>query len=63
MSEVQQLAARIANSRRHGHVEDEIAARIELKDLKAAEYIKNLIDTFPPLSEEQRARLAVLLNP
>lgn len=35
----------------------------EYKTLTLAEHIARVVDSFPPLTEEQRARLAVLLRP
>lgn len=29
---------------------------------KHADYVRNLVDTFPPLTTEQRARLSILLR-
>lgn len=42
---------------------DLLAARRDLRAERAAEYIKNLVDAAPPLTAEQRARLAALLAP
>lgn len=39
------------------------AARRDLKASRAEEYIKQLVDAAPPLTEEQRDRLASLLRP
>ena len=38
-------------------------ARRDLRAAKAAAYIRALVDSAPPLTEEQRARLASLLAP
>lgn len=37
--------------------------RAELKAANAADYIRRLVDEAPPLTSEQRDRLAVLLRP
>lgn len=37
------------------------AARAELREAKLADHIKSIVDDAPPLSPEQRSRLAVLL--
>jgi hypothetical protein len=55
--------ATIATTRRHypdRSVED---AQRELKAVKLAEHIKRLVDAAPPLTAEQRDRLAALLRP
>jgi hypothetical protein len=38
------------------------AARRELRAAQAADYIKRLVDSAPPLTDEQRDRLALLLR-
>lgn len=40
---------------------DEVDAMLQ-PNAKTAEHISKLVDTFPPLTDEQRDRLAVLLN-
>ena len=40
-----------------------VEARRELKAVSAEEYIKQLVDDAPPLTPEQRDRLATLLRP
>ncbi len=42
---------------------DLLDARRNLRAAKAEEYIKKLVDAAPPLTDEQTARLAVLLAP
>ncbi len=39
------------------------AARAEFKALKLEDYIRQLVDSAPRLSDEQRDRLALLLRP
>lgn len=39
------------------------AARVNLKMVKAQEYLRQLVDSDPPLSDEQRADLAGILLP
>jgi hypothetical protein len=39
------------------------AARAELRTAAAEVYITKVVDAAPPLSDEQRARLAALLRP
>lgn len=38
-------------------------ARKELRSARAQAYIKEMVDKAPPLTAEQRARLAVILRP
>jgi hypothetical protein len=47
-----------ANIRHHP---DQVEPRRDLKADAAERYVRELVDTFPPLTEAQRARLAVLL--
>jgi hypothetical protein len=42
---------------------DLVAARLELRTERAAEYIRGLVDQAPPLTDAQRAKLAALLAP
>ncbi|TDD98905.1 hypothetical protein [Jiangella asiatica] len=56
------LGGQIAQNTRWGHHEKAQEARRELHFLNAEEYIKNLVDSFPPLTPEQRDRLADLLR-
>jgi len=42
---------------------DLIEAQRALRVLQAEEYVRRLVDGFPPLTREQRARLATLLQP
>jgi hypothetical protein len=50
-----------AHSRAGNHAAAD-AARRRLKAVKAEEYIRHLVDSAPPLTPEQRDRLAVLLR-
>jgi hypothetical protein len=43
------------------HHPDQVEPRRELKADAAERYIRELVDTFPPLTPEQKSRLAVLL--
>jgi hypothetical protein len=52
--------ARVAALTRH-HPEDPEPRR-EFKASAMARYIREMVDTFPPLTEEQRNKLAVLLR-
>ena len=57
------LRAQIAATNRH-HPEADVSELVtELRTVTAAEYIRKLVDSAPPLSEDQRARLATLLAP
>jgi hypothetical protein len=51
--------ARVAALARHHP--DQAEPRRTLKAEVAERYIRELVDTFPPLTAEQRSRLAVLL--
>ena len=42
---------------------DLAAARLALRAERAADYIRRVVDAAPPLTDEQRDRLAVLLRP
>jgi len=55
--------ARLNALQRHRGPDDPAttAARLDLREAKLAEHIQNIVDQAPPLSSEQRARLAVLL--
>ncbi len=41
---------------------DLVAARRDLRAARAEDYIRKLVDAAPPLSDEQRDRLALLLR-
>jgi hypothetical protein len=64
-SEARRLRARAAALRRHHPDQPERGAdeRRTLRAAAAERYIKQLVDTFPPLTREQRVRLATLLQP
>ena len=51
-----------ANARHHPNESERTAADQQaLKADAAARYVRELVDAFPPLTSEQRSRLAVLL--
>lgn len=54
--------ARIANAKRRNPNADTTDLERELKAARAEEYIRALVETFPPLTGEQKARLAALLR-
>jgi hypothetical protein len=56
---------RLANTaRHHGGDPSKIAsARAELAEAKIADYIERMLSEAPPLTDEQRTRLAELLRP
>jgi hypothetical protein len=56
--------ARAAALRRHHPDRPELAADDQrtLKAARAERYVRELVDTFPPLTAEQRGRLALLLQ-
>lgn len=53
----------IAHAKRKNPNADTTELRRKLREERAAEYIKNLVDQAPPLTDEQRTRLAELLAP
>jgi hypothetical protein len=59
------IHARLGSKVRY-HPDDRDAIEALRRDLRAAqaeEYIERLVAVAPPLTDEQRARLAVILNP
>lgn len=54
--------ARIAGMKRQNPNADTTEAERDLKAARAEEYIRGLVETFPPLTGEQKARLAALLR-
>ncbi|MFD4551404.1 hypothetical protein [Streptomyces sp. NPDC058466] len=62
--EAKKIQSRIAiNTRWHPDSPQIIEDQREYKALTLEDHIKRVVDSFPPLTEEQRARLAVLLRP
>ncbi len=61
------LANAVARAKRNPHDAGAAAAvderRRQYRAMAAEEYIKALVDSAPPLTPEQRDRLAVLLRP
>ncbi len=53
--------ARVAVAVQNGDSVLEAAARARLKELRAEDYIRELVDSAPPLSDDMRSRLAHLL--
>lgn len=62
--EVRRLRAHVAWAARYHPDQPELAAdeRRTLKAIRAEQYVRDLVDTFPPLTPEQRSRLAALLT-
>jgi hypothetical protein len=61
--EARHRRARLAANARHHPDKPELTdERRYFKAAAAERYIKQLVDTFPPLTREQRARLATLLH-
>jgi hypothetical protein len=57
--------ATIGALKKHGRSDDDaavVAARQKMRAAQAEDYIRRLVDSAPPLSEEQRDRLALLLR-
>lgn len=63
MPEVISSATRIARAVKARDPEAEAQARRELAEAKIADYIRRVVDAAPPLTDEQRTRLAELLRP
>ena len=63
MPTMYEARARLSALKRHRTPDDPsiTAARIDLREAKLAEAIKRVVDEAPPLTVEQRSRLAVLL--
>jgi hypothetical protein len=61
--EGRRLRARAAALTRHHPDQPELAddTRRQLKADNAEQYVRQLVDTWPPLTDEQRGRLAALL--
>lgn len=57
--------ARVAALSRSREADDPdlVDARRDLRVSRAEDYIRELVDTAPPLTDEQKRRLSVLLNP
>lgn len=55
--------ASVAAHVRNGNDEAADAARQRLRAIRAEDYIKRLVESAPPLSDETRTRLALLLKP
>lgn len=63
--EILSVRARIASLTRSRQVDDPdlVAARRELAELRIARFIRETVAAAPPLTDEQRTRLADLLRP
>ena len=61
--EIRRLRSRLAVAARYHPDQPELADddRRALKAKVAEQYVRDLVDTFPPLTPEQRGRLAALL--
>lgn len=55
--------ARVARAERYGDREAADAARQDLKFVRAEDYARELVSTWPPLTSEQRERIAAILRP
>jgi hypothetical protein len=62
--EVARARARLAPVRRHhpDQVDLTADARRDLRVANAGQYIRDLVDAWPPLTDSQRGRLAALLD-
>lgn len=61
--EIRRLRARVAQAARYHPDQPELADddRRALKAKVAEQYVRNLVDTWPPLTDAQKGRLATLL--
>ena len=55
--------SKIANVKRNDPEADVTELRRQLKCERASEYISEIVDAWPPLTDEQRTKLAELLKP
>lgn len=62
-AEQRRQRAVIAARSRHNPDDPQIEARRELRALTVEEYVKRVVDEFPPLTDEQRSKIAALLRP
>jgi hypothetical protein len=62
--EIRRLRARVARAARYHPDQPELAGddRRALKAKVAEQYVRDLVDSFPPLTDAQKGRLAALLN-
>jgi hypothetical protein len=62
--DVRRARARLAAVRRHHPDQPDLDAdaRRDLKAANAAQYVRDLVDGWPPLTDQQRGRLAALLT-
>ena len=58
---VRAISSRIAAIERHHPNTDTGELRRDMRAAKLAEHIRRVVDAAPPLTDDQRARLAVLL--
>lgn len=58
--------AKVAALKRHRHDPNDPDVTDAVRDLAAArleDYVRGVVDTFPPLTDDQRNRIAALLRP
>lgn len=63
MPEIRSAACRVARATKAGDPTAEADARRELAEAKIADYVRRCLAAAPPLSDEQRTRLAELIRP
>jgi len=64
MGSVAHERAKVANAIRYDHPPDAVAAaRSRLAEAKLERHIREVVDAAPPLTDEQRTRLSLLLAP
>lgn len=62
-AEQRRRRAVIAARSRHNPDDPQTEARRDLRALTLEEYVRRMVDDWPPLSDEQRTRIAALLRP
>ncbi len=61
-AEARRVRAQVATAVQNGREAEAEQARQQFKALKAEDYIRQLVDSAPPLSADVRDRLALLLR-
>ncbi|MFL1999500.1 hypothetical protein [Microbacterium sp. A1-JK] len=62
MSSWTKTRSRIAHAKRADPNADVTDLKLQLKEERLAEYIQRIVDSAPPLAQEQRDRLAAIMR-
>lgn len=62
VSEVRYLRSKLGHAVRRGTEEEQVEVRRDLAAAKIAQYVERVVSEAPELTDEQRSRLAGLLN-